>query len=469
VNSFYQELVASNGGQEVEWADVIAMYQAFADPQAAINKFGANGFSGLSNEWGQTKPHTYHWLHNFNAMGTFAHTVTGNNPLSAVFIKNGVKTYVAYNASGGAITVTFSDGVSLYVPAWQMATSTGTTPQPTATPTRTPTNTPPTNVPPTNTPQPTFLPPTNTNVPGGFNAYSQIRAEQRTSASGIIFEACSEGGQNAAYIANGDYLVFDNVNFGAGGVIRVDSRIAGGAPAGVNGSIEYWIDGLTTGAGGTRVATLNVSGTGGWQTWTTSGATASNVTGTHTVYVKFVSGQAADFINLNWFQFVAGTPQPTATPTRTNTPIPTNTPTPASGFNPYARIEAESRSSSFDILFEACSEGGQNAAGIGNGNYLVYNNVNFGTGGAFRVDARVASGVGGGASGLVEFWVDAMTTGAGGTKLGDFAIANTGGWQAWQTTPADSLNVTGTRTLYVKFVSGQPNDYVNLNWFQFIR
>jgi hypothetical protein len=29
----------------------------------------------------------------------------------------------------------------------------------------------------------------------------------------------------------------------------------------------------------------------------------STVTGTHTVYLKFVSGQPADFVNVNWFTF----------------------------------------------------------------------------------------------------------------------------------------------------------------------
>jgi hypothetical protein len=508
VNSFYQEMVANNGGPEYEWSDIIWEYQAFADPNTAMSKFGTGSYSGLAQEWGETKAHTYHWIGNLQALGTFNYTVTGNAPLSAVFTKNGTNTYVAYNPSGAGVTVTFSNGASLFVPAWSMATSNGVALS-TGTPTRTPTpsNTPQFSATPTRTPTATttvatFQPPTSTatatatNNTGGFNAYSVIRAEARTSASGVNFETCSEGGQDATNLANGDYLVFDNVNFGSGGVYQVNSRIASGAAGGISGLIEYWIDGLTTAAGGTKLGDFALSNTGGWQAWTTTPAGASNATGVHRVYVKFTSGQPANFVNLQWFQFlsstatvVSTTPAPTATssrtptrtntavptntPTRTNTPLPTSTPTAtnttSSSVNPFAQVRAENRTTASGIFFETCSEGGQDAAGIANGDYLSFDNVNFGTGGATRIDSRVASGAAGGVSGIVEYWIDGLTTATGGTKLGDFALSNTGGWQSWTTIPAGTINVTGTHRVYVKFTSGQPADFVNLQWFVFVR
>lgn len=33
--------------------------------------------------------------------------------------------------------------------------------------------------------------------------------------------------------------------------------------------------------------------------------------------------------------------------------------------------------------------------------------------------------------------------------------------------PANIAGVTGTHTVYITFSSGQPADYVNLNWFTF--
>lgn len=51
------------------------------------------------------------------------------------------------------------------------------------------------------------------------------------------------------------------------------------------------------------VATLPVSDTGGWQTWTTATAPITGVTGTHTVYLAFTGDQSNNFVNLNWFGF----------------------------------------------------------------------------------------------------------------------------------------------------------------------
>jgi endoglucanase Acf2 len=173
VNSFYNELVASNGGQEQEWADVIWMYQAFANPSAAITKFGTGNYTP---EWGETKAHTYHWLHNLNALGNFDATVTGNIPTSAVFNKNGTRTYIAYNPSNTAVTVTFSNGVTLSVPARKEVSSGGVV-GPTPTPV-TPTPITPTFIPPTTTTPvtptavtPTPTTPTPTAVPGGNTFY----------------------------------------------------------------------------------------------------------------------------------------------------------------------------------------------------------------------------------------------------------------------------------------------------------
>jgi hypothetical protein len=49
-----------------------------------------------------------------------------------------------------------------------------------------------------------------------------------------------------------------------------------------------------------------------------------------------------------------------------------------------------------------------------------------------------------------------------------FAIANTGGWQSWETVPANmNTAVTGVHTLYLTFASGQPQNFVNVHWFTF--
>ncbi len=77
----------------------------------------------------------------------------------------------------------------------------------------------------------------------------------------------------------------------------------------------------------------------------------------------------------------------------------------------------------------------------------------------------MASGAAGGVSGLVEVRIGSRTS----APIGSFGVANTGGWQSWRTVPANISGVTGIRTVYLTFTSGQPADFVNLNWFTFGR
>jgi hypothetical protein len=66
-------------------------------------------------------------------------------------------------------------------------------------------------------------------------------------------------------------------------------------------------------------------------------------------------------------------------------------------------------------------------------------------------------------SGLVEVRLDSPTA----APIGSFAIANTGGWTAWKTVPANISGTTGTHTVYITCTSGQPADYVNVDWITF--
>jgi beta-glucanase (GH16 family) len=144
---------------------------------------------------------------------------------------------------------------------------------------------------------------------------------------------------------------------------------------------------------------------------------------------------------------------------------PTTTPPPSGTRDAYAQIQAESYNSSAGVQKEACSEGGENVAYIGNGDWMQYDNVEFGSGGVRDFVARVASGAGGGVSGLLEVRVDSR----GNAPIGSFAVGNTGGWQTWRSVPGNAANVSGRHTVFLTFTSGQPNDFVNVNWFQFRR
>jgi hypothetical protein len=121
VTTNYQELVTNNGGPPTVWQDIIWEFLALGDGDTALSNFRAN--SGFTSEEGESKAHTFHWIRNLAALGNVDPTVTANHPLAAVFTKNGARTYVASNITGVPITVTFSNGTTLTVPAGKTATS----------------------------------------------------------------------------------------------------------------------------------------------------------------------------------------------------------------------------------------------------------------------------------------------------------------------------------------------------------
>ncbi|GGG65454.1 carbohydrate-binding protein [Paenibacillus radicis (ex Gao et al. 2016)] len=135
------------------------------------------------------------------------------------------------------------------------------------------------------------------------SAFTQTAASSYNAQSGIQLEASSEGGQNVAFIDNGDYIRFDGVDFGTG-ASAFNARVASNASG---GAIEVRLGSLT----GTLAATCTVPGTGGWQNWTTvTCAVSGNPTGVQTLFLKFTGG-AGNLFNINWFRFNPSTPQPT--------------------------------------------------------------------------------------------------------------------------------------------------------------
>jgi hypothetical protein len=115
VKSAYQEMVSENGGNPSLWRDILWQFQALGDPDAALANFRAD--PNYAVEEGESRAHTFHWLRNLAALGTADAGVTANHPLARVFTKNGAKTYVASNITNSALTVTYSDGKTVSVPA----------------------------------------------------------------------------------------------------------------------------------------------------------------------------------------------------------------------------------------------------------------------------------------------------------------------------------------------------------------
>jgi len=136
------------------------------------------------------------------------------------------------------------------------------------------------------------------NAGGNTDAFSQIEAEEYSTMSGIQKATCNEGGEKVGYIENGDYIVFNNVDFGAGAV-SFDARVASATNG---GSIEVRLDGLS----GTLLGTCVITGTSSWSNWTTKSCTISDARGIHNLYLKF-TGAAGYLFDINWFKFTFAT------------------------------------------------------------------------------------------------------------------------------------------------------------------
>lgn len=186
------------------------------------------------------------------------------------------------------------------------------------------------------------------------------------------------------------------------------------------------------------------------------GGFPNGVAGTSTPTSATVSGRPmlVDYVAV-WQSGGSSSPSPSPSPSSP----------PPGGVDARSTIQAESYQAQSGTQLETTQDsgGGQNVAYIANGDWLRYDGVNFGSTAARQFKARVASGAAAGVSGLVQVRLDSPTA----TPIGDFAVGNTGGWQSWQTIPANITPTTGTHTVYLTFSSGQPADFVNLNWFTF--
>ena len=127
---------------------------------------------------------------------------------------------------------------------------------------------------------------------------NQIQASSFDIMSGLMTEPASDtlGGYNLGSANNNDYAVYRNVNFSAG-LTNVNMRVASAS----GGTVELRLGSPT----GTRISSLTIPNTGGWQTWQTISGSASSVTGVYDLYLVFKGSGAG---NINWFQF-EGAPQ----------------------------------------------------------------------------------------------------------------------------------------------------------------
>lgn len=101
-----------------EWRDLWWNLWALVDAEAAIADYET--VADYTPEAGETKAHTFHWLHTMRALGqlsTGTGAVTADYPAAMVFDRGALRRYVVYNFKATPLTVSFSDGHAVTAPA----------------------------------------------------------------------------------------------------------------------------------------------------------------------------------------------------------------------------------------------------------------------------------------------------------------------------------------------------------------
>jgi len=137
-----------------------------------------------------------------------------------------------------------------------------------------------------------------------------IQAESYGSMNGVQLETTSDtgGGQNVAYIDQGDWMAYNNINFPVSGNYKLEYRVA--SPSG--GTLSSDLN-----AGAVQLGNTAVPATGGWQNWTTVSRTVYINAGTYNFGVFAQTGGW----NLNWIRI---TPPTSATAVTTSAVLATS-------------------------------------------------------------------------------------------------------------------------------------------------
>ena len=128
-----------------------------------------------------------------------------------------------------------------------------------------------------------------------LNPYNRVEAETICWEEGIETEKCSAGGVNVCDIQNGEYIKVSGVDFGTGATAFKVSA----SSANSGGTLELHLDSKT----GTKIGSVNVSGTGGWQNWKEFSCDISGADGEHDLYLTFAGSGTNPLFNLDWWQF----------------------------------------------------------------------------------------------------------------------------------------------------------------------
>ena len=264
------------------------------------------------------------------------------------------------------------------------------------------------------------------------SAESEIQAERYDAQSGTLLETTKDGGggQDVASIAAGHWVAHD-LDFGSSPAISVTSRVAA---ASATGTLQYRLDSAT----GTVIAAVPIASTGGAQTWKNVKANVIvPTTGAHRVYVTYTGTGS---VGLNWYVFSDGS---------------------ANAYN-VRQIESYDTQNGTQLESTTDAGGGQDVGWIAPGDWLAYDDVNFGSKAPTTVTTRFSAGSS--TTGTLQYRLDSVT----GPIVASLAIKYTGGWQVWKSSnSAVALAATGMHRVFLTVTGTAGKSFTNLNWFQF--
>lgn len=104
------------------WGDLVAMFGALHDPAPALAHLAANPSCKI--ESGNSRAFMEHWTGTLGRLGRIDANTSSSHPFTNVFVRDGMKTYAAYNFGSQPLVVEFSDGVVLGVSPRSMAVRT---------------------------------------------------------------------------------------------------------------------------------------------------------------------------------------------------------------------------------------------------------------------------------------------------------------------------------------------------------
>lgn len=114
VKSNYQAVIENREhGDDLNkgWGDLSVMFGALADSKPAVAFMDAHPNCNI--EGGNSHAFMYHWIHTADRLGASDRSVTADYLFADSFVRDGSRSYYAYNFRDEPLKVTFSDGTTL--------------------------------------------------------------------------------------------------------------------------------------------------------------------------------------------------------------------------------------------------------------------------------------------------------------------------------------------------------------------